>query len=461
MADDEGTDDPLLVRRYLHRPVNVDGSPLSEETWPAQSWTTRTPPPDTSQPPNWPTQGSAGPGPASAWPASPSRPGPLQNGPLQNGPLQNGPLQNGPLRNGPTQRPSSDTWAAPIWAGQAKPAPAHDWLAHDWQAETVAAQGWPPHDSPHDSPDGGDTAVRDWQPETADTQDWGTRNWPGRDWPTEITPVVPEYAGMPVRSVPAHRAHGSGEAVPSRRRRFLVIAGAAFAVLVALGGVGAAEYLTGDHHRSTTIGLPVGPEPTRTDIRPAPATGSASATASGSPSASAHSPTSGATTRPAATDPAGLPANPMAAPVSPSSDDPAGSAETPAAETPAAASPAAALPPVPGSAITGPGGLCLDVAGTRVDVATCTGGATQHWIIAADGTVQVGGKCAQAASDGSVQLAACGSGTAAQWRAGATRSLVNAATSKCLTDPAGGAKPGQTVDVTACTGATNQQWSLP
>jgi hypothetical protein len=442
MADDEGTDDPLLVRRYLHRPVNVDGAPLSEETWPAQSWTTRTPPPDTSQPPNWPTQGSPGAGPASAWPVGPARPGPLQNQPVQRG--------------------SADTWAAPIWAGQARPTPAHDWLAHDWQAETVAAQDWPPHDSPDDD----ETAVRDWQPETADTQDWGTRNWPGRDWPTEITEVSPaaaEYAGMPVRSVPAHRAHGAGEAIPSRRRRGLVIAGAAFAVLVALGGVGAAEYLTGDHHPTTTIGLPVGPEPTRTDVRPAPTAGSASASPTGSASTRAHSPATGATTR----SPAGLPANPMANSASPDgSIGPVPPAATPADQTPAD-SPAVAMPPVPGSAISGPGGLCLDLAGgatadgTRVDVATCTSGSTQHWVVAADGSVQVAGKCAQAASDGSVQLAACGGGTAAQWRAGTTRSLVNVSTSKCLTDPAGGAKPGQAVDVATCTGATNQQWSLP
>jgi hypothetical protein len=425
MTDDEGIDDPLLVRRYLHRPTNVDDAALSQETWPAQAWTTRTPPPDTSQPPNWPVQ-----------------PGPAQNGPAVG-------------------------WAAPIWSGQARPAPAHDWLAHDWQAETVAGQDWPAQDGPTDDQSSHNPL--------ADTHDWGTRNWPGHDWPTETIVSVSESGSLgdlPARSVPAHRAHRPlpGEAVPSRRRRFLVLAGAAFAVLVAVGGVGLAGFLTGDTHHATIIGLPVGP--TTPDTLPGPPARTASATPTGSVVPGTHA-TAGATTQPSTTGgtaPAGLPASPLAGSSSPGDTTnplPPGNPALVFPSTPSdpdpPASPAAAQP---GGAIGGAGGLCLDLAGaaadgTRVQVSTCNGGSTQRWTMAANGTVQVAGKCAQAASDGSVQLAACGSSTAAQWRAGSGRSLVNAATSKCLTDPAGGAKPGSAVTVATCTGATNQQWSLP
>jgi hypothetical protein len=453
MADDEGIDDPLLVRRYLHRPSNVDGAALSQETWPAQAWTTRTPPPDTSQPPNWPVQ---------AWPSP--------TGPADAG-------QPGPGRNGPAQTGPANGWAAPIWAGQARPGPAHDWLAHDWQAETIAAQGWPGQDGPTDDLSGHDPLVHDWQPQTADTQDWGTRNWPGHDSPTETIVSVSESGSSggdpPARSVPAHRANRPlpGKAIPSRRRRFLVIAGAAFAVLVALGGVGLAEFLTGDTHHATILGLPVGP--TTPDARPGPPAGSASATSTGSAAPGSHS-SAGATAQPLSTGdtaPAGVPPSPLAGPSSPGGSTDPLPPGTPALVFPslppdetAPASPAAAHP---AGAIGGAGGLCLDLsggatsAGTRVQVSTCNGGSTQRWTMAADGTAQVAGKCAQAASDGSVQVAACGGSIAAQWRAGSSRSLVNAATSKCLTDPAGGTRPGSAVTVATCTGATNQQWSLP
>jgi hypothetical protein len=396
----------------------------------------------------------------------------MPDGPSQSVPPDRRPGDIESTPNGPAGR-----WSAPIWSGQVRPTPAHHWLAHDWQADThdLPAIGWT--DDAVDAQGRGahNPSVRDRQSDTAAGQDWRVRNWPGHDWPTEISSL--ESAGRPARAVPAHRAHGLGPvpdgAPPSRRRRVLVIAGAAFAVLVALGGVGFAEFLAGDTNRGTTIGLPVGPDPSPTGALTAPDTGSTPAAPTGSPGTGPS--TNGATTAPtSATAPAGVPASPLGASASAGSPtgtippgNPAlvGPPPAPANPTPAA-SPAAAQPTAQAGAISGPGGLCLDLSGgstadgARVQVSTCGGSSTQRWTIATDGTVQVAGKCAQAASDGSVQLATCG-GSATQWRAGSARSLVNTATGRCLTDPAGGARSGSAVTVTTCTGATNQAWSLP
>lgn len=118
-------------------------------------------------------------------------------------------------------------------------------------------------------------------------------------------------------------------------------------------------------------------------------------------------------------------------------------------------------------ALVGAGSLCLDlnggvpVDGNHVQVFTCNGTDAQRWTVATDGTLRVVGKCAAPVADGTVHITGCGGGSAGQWRQGKSRSLVNVGTGQCLTDPRGGAQSGSGVQVSACTGAAGQQWTLP
>jgi hypothetical protein len=133
--------------------------------------------------------------------------------------------------------------------------------------------------------------------------------------------------------------------------------------------------------------------------------------------------------------------------------------------------PKPADPAVPSTARTGAiggiGGLCLDVDGgvpkdgTIVQVFTCNGSAAQTWTVAADGTLQVVGKCAEAAEDGSVHIATCTGGNARQWRSAPNSALVNQSNAQCLTDPFAGQKPLGGVALSACAGADDQRWKLP
>jgi hypothetical protein len=118
-------------------------------------------------------------------------------------------------------------------------------------------------------------------------------------------------------------------------------------------------------------------------------------------------------------------------------------------------------------AFVGAGGLCLDLNGgvpfngNHVQVFTCNGTDAQRWTLATDGTLHVVGKCAAPVADGTVHITDCGTGSTGQWRPGQNRSLVNLGTGRCLTDPRGGAQSGAGVQVSDCTGAAGQQWTLP
>jgi hypothetical protein len=252
----------------------------------------------------------------------------------------------------------------------------------------------------------------------------------------------------------------------NRRRRKLVLAGAAFSALVGIGGIGFAEFVADDGSQGSTIGLPVVPAPPSAEGLPPSTAGSAPA---GSPVSPGASSSPGARS---AADAAGLSAvtggttgvvPPPAAPAAPGSSsapvppgDPAFLAPT---RNPAEIEPTSAGAASTG-AVTGPGGLCLAVPGTRVRTATCDGGADQRWTVGTDGTLQVSGRCADAGAD-SVTTVTCGDDATSRWREGSNRSLVNIGTGECLTDPAGGTRAGTAVTVTTCSGGTNQQWSLP
>jgi hypothetical protein len=402
---DGNAGDPLLVRRYLREPDNVDGPPPSDATWPAV------------------------PAPAPA-PAPP------------------------PLSRAQRDRTAAAlNWPTLKWFTQKPPV----------RRNRAAPPEWPPAAPPPVPP----------QPRAFPEAPNAGPNagWAAADYPTEVLSYVP----MPL-PVPGPPAQGTAPVAParprpSRKRRTLVLACSAVAAVLAIGGAGFMDFVSGDGDQTSPIGLPAGPAPSSSDGLTAPANGSAPAGspasrgASSSPGArstatGADGLSSGAGDTDAAVPPAGLPVAPPA-PGSPSTAVPPGE---PALVAPTG-DPAARTPPPAGAAvstgaITGPGGLCLAGDGSRVRTATCDGGAAQNWTVGGDGTLRVSGRCADAGAD-SVSIVTCGGAATSQWRSGSNRSVVNAGTGECLTDPVGGTRAGTTVTVTRCSGGTNQQWSLP
>lgn len=114
--------------------------------------------------------------------------------------------------------------------------------------------------------------------------------------------------------------------------------------------------------------------------------------------------------------------------------------------------------------ITAASGRCLARGGlfggdgSPVQVTGCMNVPVQTFTLAADGTLRVSDKCAQAGDDGSVRVGGCGDGDSGQWRAGPDGTLVNSAGGGCLTDPG---RLGGTVTVSGCSGSQTQSWSLP
>jgi hypothetical protein len=111
-------------------------------------------------------------------------------------------------------------------------------------------------------------------------------------------------------------------------------------------------------------------------------------------------------------------------------------------------------------------GLCLDLVGGEasegrdVHVDDCNGTSPQRWELTADRALEVLDRCAYLVGDGTVELAGCDGRTAAQWRLLGDGTLTNVANGQCLTDPYSGARPGNAVIVTACTGGSNQRWAF-
>ncbi len=130
-------------------------------------------------------------------------------------------------------------------------------------------------------------------------------------------------------------------------------------------------------------------------------------------------------------------------------------------------------PPTGGSAITGPGGLCLDdrSASTAnynpIQIYTCNGSAAQQWtVVQAGSTLHVLGKCldvyAAGTADGTkVDLYDC-NGTGSQvWIPQSNGSLYNPQSNKCLDDPSGSTTAGTQVQIWDCNGSGAQVWHLP
>ncbi|HEY0396451.1 MAG TPA: RICIN domain-containing protein [Candidatus Elarobacter sp.] len=155
---------------------------------------------------------------------------------------------------------------------------------------------------------------------------------------------------------------------------------------------------------------------------------------------------------------------------SPSPSPSASSAATPTAKqsgAPAAQKPTLAPPPAGDRTgrISAASGRCLalggllGIDGSPIQTVSCSGGTSQQFTLATDGTLQVASRCAVTSGDGSVRSDGCGSaGNGGQWRAGPNGSLVNPSSGLCLTDPG---ESGATTVAAACTGGSSQRWSLP
>jgi hypothetical protein len=291
--------------------------------------------------------------------------------------------------------------------------------------------------------------------------------------PTESGSTWPSAAAKPSGRAPARRTSapialpgvpialpGAPIALPGKsRRRVLVLAGAGVAAVVALATAGFAAFGPDDAGTRRTGAPAADPAPSPIDSISAPAVPGTSPSPSGA---------GGSAVAPAgAPSPAGHSTSPPAT-VGTTRSKPGPT--TTGAET-APRSPAATLPPPPAAdrvgTIVGAGNLCLDLDGAvpfdgnAIQVFVCNGSGAQSWTLAADGTLRVLGKCAQVTADATVHIIGCDLRAAAQWRAGRNRALVNVGANQCLADPQNGTRSRTAVLVAACTGAANEQWTLP
>jgi ricin-type beta-trefoil lectin protein/concanavalin A-like lectin/glucanase superfamily protein/fibronectin type III domain protein len=118
-------------------------------------------------------------------------------------------------------------------------------------------------------------------------------------------------------------------------------------------------------------------------------------------------------------------------------------------------------------------GKCIDDAaggttnGTKVQIWACNTNIQQRWTAELDGTLRTLGECLTnsggAATNGNpIVLSACVPGSGSQqWHPGASSSLVNPATGKCLDDPSSSSTNGTQLDLYTCNGTAAQQWRAP
>jgi Ricin-type beta-trefoil lectin domain/Lytic transglycolase len=137
-----------------------------------------------------------------------------------------------------------------------------------------------------------------------------------------------------------------------------------------------------------------------------------------------------------------------------------------------AASDASAPPPGNSDAITGLGGLCVEVRGARtadftpVQVAACTGTSAQQWAAGSGGTLRALGKCmgvhhGATANGTTVDLYHCNNTGGQAWQPLSDGSLLNPQSGKCLDDTGWSTTPGTQLQIWSCTDAANQHWALP
>lgn len=121
--------------------------------------------------------------------------------------------------------------------------------------------------------------------------------------------------------------------------------------------------------------------------------------------------------------------------------------------------------------VTGPGGMCVDVAGdgtangTAIQLADCNGTRAQRWTAASDQTIQALGKCLDVTSSGTtagtkVQLWDCNSTGAQKWQKAASGALLNPQSGLCLDAPGGNAVNGNRLQIWPCNALDSQRWTV-
>ncbi|MFD0517909.1 ricin-type beta-trefoil lectin domain protein [Paractinoplanes durhamensis] len=258
------------------------------------------------------------------------------------------------------------------------------------------------------------------------------------DVPTVIQPAVVDDDTAVIDPVP-------GDAPPSHARRTLgrILA---LRMLALVGGVVLALAVAGILIFS----------PKDSTVQPSTALPAFTPGQPGSPPAApAHPSASVATSSPSASASAS-PSASVSASVAASASAPSPSASVSVTPTPPASDRTGSVTAASGRCLA-LGGL-FGIDGSPIMVSGCADVDAQHFTLATDGTLRVAGKCAQTTGDATVRIAGCTGQASGQWRTGAANALVNPATGQCLTDPG---SLGATTKVTACSGATDQSWSLP
>ncbi|MER5739633.1 ricin-type beta-trefoil lectin domain protein [Streptomyces sp. NPDC002262] len=123
--------------------------------------------------------------------------------------------------------------------------------------------------------------------------------------------------------------------------------------------------------------------------------------------------------------------------------------------------------------VTGLAGKCLTNSGgstangNAITLSTCTGGASQSWTLATDGSLQVQGKCLDVtngatAPGAAVQLYSCNGSSAQRWSVAPDGTLVSAKSGNCLTVNGGSSADGTGTSIATCNPANaGQQWRPP
>jgi len=235
------------------------------------------------------------------------------------------------------------------------------------------------------------------------------------------------------------------------RQRLFVLGGVLVLALVAAGfvlfGPSGDEDSTPPPAARPTLPAP---EPsTLNSLGAAPLASGATRSVPASSRSADRTPSAAGTTRASQGAPAVPPAAGGSAP-------PAGPAPTPTLVPPPDAARAGAITAASGRCLI-MGGL-FGIDGSPVQVTGCADVSYQKFTLATDGTLQVSGNCAEVTGDGSVRTNDCDDRKSEQWRAGPNNSLVNPESGKCLTDPG---SVGANTRAEACTGASNQAWTLP
>uniref|UniRef100_A0AAU2VZZ4 Lectin n=1 Tax=Streptomyces sp. NBC_00008 TaxID=2903610 RepID=A0AAU2VZZ4_9ACTN len=120
------------------------------------------------------------------------------------------------------------------------------------------------------------------------------------------------------------------------------------------------------------------------------------------------------------------------------------------------------------------GDKCLDddsgstTNGNKIQIWTCNDSAAQRVTVAADGSLQVLGKCVEVTGNGGaangtlVELWDCNGGDNQKWGyTASTGALVNPQSGRCLDVPDAGTADGTQLEIWDCHSGDNQKWSLP